>query len=763
MTVPALLESARLANFRMGYIPSTYTARRATRAHVTVDDVPAKVRKGSVTIRDVLNDEPNTCDLTIDARTPPSASQKLQVWINSDTPRVLFNGTLQQPSLSYDGWEGSTPHTYYPCSAIDDTLKANRRLPFGTWTNISASTVARYLVQNFAPGFTANHVEDDLPPVSVNFDGSEGMNGCLKQLAKLVGGYFYWNQGDLHLFTEESDDLPDVVNDSTHRPEDDPRIRLITDDSQLRTRVYGKGHGETTLAEVPAGSTSIPVSDTVMFNAAGGQAISDTQILDYTGVQSGGGGALVGPGQSPSAAPAASAAGGVGLDAGVFQYEYTWVTASGQTLPSPLRSVRTGVIADPIVVSGSLYADTSVWTAQPGIAVGDTLDFSIQTSLDPYNTVGISNLVSVVTGFTVPAGFGGGSHAAVIHMVASVIADLSVSPVMYLHLFWRRNGGAWQRNLYEVASWSPILFDNGIFFFDGIAVGTPSPNVKQVSLSSIAAGPTGTTSRKIYRTAVNGTQPKLLATLADNTTTTYTDSTPDASLGANAPTSDTSAIAQAAGQVNAGATSLELTGVSDFDAAGGWAVVGNGQQVLRYTGISGRTLTGIPATGEGSIDATINYNSTASPAPALKGVSGLYTDLIKGAPVNVWVQRDDLAAQSDLAARDGSDGIVEHLIVDDRRGETSLIALCDADLLLNSRSIKTVPYATRDVKTKSGKPVTFDIATPAIQEDLTIQDVTITEIDIAEGLAPKFTATASTVRRSLENVLRDLSGGLGGL
>jgi len=101
-------------------------------------------------------------------------------------------------------------------------------------------------------------------------------------------------------------------------------------------------------------------------------------------------------------------------------------------------------------------------------------------------------------------------------------------------------------------------------------------------------------------------------------------------------------------------------------------------------------------------------------------VSGIYTDLIGGAPVNIWVQRDDLAAQSDLAARDGSDGIVEHRLVDERRGVQSLTALCDADLAINSRSIKTVPYGTRDVKTKIGKPVSFSIATPAINEALTI-------------------------------------------
>lgn len=59
----------------------------------------------------------------------------------------------------------------------------------------------------------------------------------------------------------------------------------------------------------------------------------------------------------------------------------------------------------------------------------------------------------------------------------------------------------------------------------------------KVAVSSIAAGPSGTVSRKVYRSVAATTTPlKLLTTIADNVTTTYTDNTADGSLGANAPT-----------------------------------------------------------------------------------------------------------------------------------------------------------------------------------------------------------------------------------
>lgn len=61
----------------------------------------------------------------------------------------------------------------------------------------------------------------------------------------------------------------------------------------------------------------------------------------------------------------------------------------------------------------------------------------------------------------------------------------------------------------------------------------------RVTLTNIPLGGTGVTSRKLYRTAANGSTYLLLATLADNTTTTYSDNVADASLGAGAPSVNT--------------------------------------------------------------------------------------------------------------------------------------------------------------------------------------------------------------------------------
>jgi uncharacterized phiE125 gp8 family phage protein len=61
----------------------------------------------------------------------------------------------------------------------------------------------------------------------------------------------------------------------------------------------------------------------------------------------------------------------------------------------------------------------------------------------------------------------------------------------------------------------------------------------KVELTAIPLGGALVTARKIYRTVAAGSTYLLLATLADNTTTVYTDNIADASLGAGAPSVNT--------------------------------------------------------------------------------------------------------------------------------------------------------------------------------------------------------------------------------
>lgn len=75
----------------------------------------------------------------------------------------------------------------------------------------------------------------------------------------------------------------------------------------------------------------------------------------------------------------------------------------------------------------------------------------------------------------------------------------------------------------------------------GPYVGPTALSSRQAALTSIPLGPPGVTSRRIFRSTGSGSQydVRLVATIADNTTTTYTDNVADGSLGAQAPHANT--------------------------------------------------------------------------------------------------------------------------------------------------------------------------------------------------------------------------------
>jgi hypothetical protein len=287
---------------------------------------------------------------------------------------------------------------------------------------------------------------------------------------------------------------------------------------------------------------------------------------------------------------------------------------------------------------------------------------------------------------------------------------------------------------------------------------TAGAEYRAVDVYAIAAGPPGTTARKLYRTAVNGAQMKLVATIADNTTLSYADRIADASLGANVPTSDSSGLQQQPGQVAAGSATMVVANVAPFESAGGWAVIGNGEQVIRYTGKTGNALNGIPPTGLGSIVAGISYNSTVTAAPMLTGVATLNAPLVKGDEIYLVVQRDLTARQTALADMvNVGPGIREEWVQDRRLSMTEARARGDATLALRPLEDVTVQYRCRDLRTASGKTITVNLPAPTnVSGAFKIQTVTIDNFRPYPTQYPTFTVTASSRHFSFEDWLRRL-------
>jgi hypothetical protein len=1101
---PCILGTARLNNFRLAFYDQMFTAG------IIVAGQQVRARVSGLTIRDVINDAPNTCSITFDGVAAPQAEQAIRITINARDPRLLFNGALQTVDSSY---EGKPENICYPCTAVDDTARANRRRPFGQWTTVSATSYALQLIQQFASGFSTAGVQAGLPPVTVILDGTEGMSGALAQGAQAIGGYYYFEDNTLYFFiTPPPHDDPAPIVGGPGNLLDDPPISVSRDVSQLRTRQYGRAHGEELLADVGIGETIIPVTNVAAWFAQPGsslRAIAVSQRLQYTGIQTGGNGSLVGPGAAPGNPPAVACVLGSGVTSGQHAYAYTFITPSGETLPSPLGPVAVGLMSGPtnaptpgtptpgagpdsgahaygvtfltaggetavgppsaVVTTGDgtvpaptsaphpgtpsfgstgpdpgshVYATTFVgaygetlpgptsaavvtglapipvpataptpgtpiagdgapaFPHQYGVtfltatgettigplsnpvttsdagpvlppataptlvevpgsiawAQGDKVQIGVtfvtaagETTVGPLGSVTITRPTgtSAINVSNIPIGPPGttarrlyrigvvGTNptgqifvVALADNASTTINNLqagslfsssgqvgppsntagttpyrtvlltaiplgptgttgrciyrNISASMRLLIFIGDNttttfldnktdpalggtppptnaaqapaqivavttiqtgpAGTTGRKLYRTAAGGATLKllatlgDNSTTSFNDTfadtSLGATAPTIGATSpihivpLTAIPLGPTGTTSRNIYRTAAGGSQLRFLATLGDNTTTTFTDTTvdaglganaptvgtapanmvaitgivvgaapttqrklyrtaagasqlkllgtladntttafndtiADAALGANAPTADTSGLSQPSGQVLAGSTSLIVASAATFPASG-WALIGS-LVVARYTGIAGNALTGIPASGPGSITTTVIWGTQVLPAPSLIGVTGIAAPIVKGTLINLWVQRDDVAAQTDQAKIDAANGVVPAdgiyegpVLVDERRNEASMRALCDANLIQFSRPIVTVRYACRDLQSKSGRTVRIDLANPAIHETLTIQEVTITEIDIAPHLAPRFTVTASTARFSLDDILRRL-------
>lgn len=152
---------------------------------------------------------------------------------------------------------------------------------------------------------------------------------------------------------------------------------------------------------------------------------------------------------------------------------------------------------------------------------------------------------------------------------------------------------------------------------------------------------------------------------------------------------------------SAGATSVSVDDCSIFDSGGGSAI--HGADVFAYTGLS-----------------------VTSGAGNLTGVTGLADDLGQGDEVAVYVQEDDVTAQTNLATILGgvASGIATHWVNDGRLSQSEASTRAQADLTKYGGALQTITYVTRDrfhyngFWTMPGKTATVTITTPIAVSDV---------------------------------------------
>jgi len=730
----------------------------------------------SLTIADILDETPNTCAFRVNGAVPPDGAEVIITQGSRNRLDRLFAGYCLTVRQRY---AGKPANVQADVAAVDYTWLLGFQKVTKQYRGLSASAIVVDLVQTYAGanGFTTQAVAPNLPVLDEITFTDEDLPTAITRTMRRAGAYWYVDYlKDVHAFFEDAGSGTPRALTPIH-----PTLANVTkagDRTQVLSRVYVEGRGSRVVSDVLPGDALIPLESADMFTAAAdvfgkvayAGSSGGAQHVAFTGVIPGGGGSLVGPGIGPSAAPGLAALAGAGVDAGAHDYAVTFVTAAGESLPGPRATITTGPAADPpyppynvingpnqvfngntIAIGDSvqfayIYGANASWPFTNNVTLWSAATLPIVTvsNNDPYNP---TNSAPISMNF--PSSPDPRVTQVLIYMYAqsraqwafiASVANQPTQPVLYLHYM----GGSYG-SVPPAGAFPP-------------AANTTGQN--QVAVSAIPIGSATVTARKLYRTAANQAPLKLLATIANNTATTYTDAAADAALGANVPASDTSGLQQPAGQVPAGSITLPVAGASAFLPGGGWAVIGNGEQAIRYTGISGGALTGIPASGNGAITATVAYNSTVT-APGLltgipaTGARSITQRITAGDEIYLVVQADDPDRQAALAsALHVASGVREDWIADRRLSVTEARARAQATLALRPLAAVTVQYTCRDTLTAAGKTITVNLPAPTnVSGAFKIQSVRISNFRPHATQYPTYTVEASSARFSFEDLL----------
>jgi len=720
-----------------------------------------RVKNETLTITETEGETPNTAAFAVRGFTPTDGQDVVITLGSINNAEREFAGTILTDAHTN---EGSPLNGQDAVNVIDYTWQLTRRSITQRWTNTSGTVIARAIIA-LAPGFTSLRVEENLAVLDEFTVTNQTLAAALGSLAQRLGAYWkatYLKDVRFGISADPTQTDPIVLTPAAALLAELNDFSATRDLSQVITRQPVEGGGSTALIEVPAGETMLPVEDASWYNSTGGTVVSGPQRVPYTGVQLGGAGSIVGPSAAPAVAPVLTAGGG-SVESGVHQYAYVFGTGAGTSLPSPLASITTDTTTIPPPAAPTV---TDSPPTAGALLVGQTYKWLLTLATDATHET---------TAGTASAGLVGTGHTA--GLQAAGLASSGVSNATLVRVYRTIGNGA----TYYLETTSTVgnfvlnptaelivgVMTDAVLVTQVNPPGANTANYGGASVTGIALGPTGTTYREVYRTAAGAAQLKLLTTIANNTSTgPFVDTFADATLGANAPAVDTSGLSTVVGKVLAGATSVETSNAGRFSATGGWAI--NGTQFIRYTGVSGNTLTGIPASGRGAIVNTMQYGEHLDPAPALTGIpaSGvgaiLYT-IKQGDPVNLRVVVDDVAAQAAVALMMlplVDDGVIEGTVLQDGRiSETEARARGTAQLALRSALAVSVAYTTRDLNTHAGRSSGVNLPAAPTSTVGTFRILSVTSTGYLPARWPTRQVVASSVRYTLEMLLRRARGG----
>jgi hypothetical protein len=582
-----------------------------------------EVRQGSVTIRDVLDETPNTCSFTVIGTTqegafevsaydesafngdvavtadsgtfePPAFEEAAfdttqgafvaiapvidaDVRITLGDGTVLFGGQIETVEEFYEGGRRTNRAWHVGCT--DYARLANRRKVRIQYALQSASTIASDVITRYTSGFTTQAIQPALPAIAIEFT-DETVVGALTRIADRIGGYCYIDYDkDVHLFLTESTAAPDPITEAVAGSSTARALRAERDTRQRRTRVYVEGGGSTAQNAVPAGSTSIPVIDATWYSGSGGTVVSGPQRIPYAGKGIAGG---------PAALVATALTTPGNLGRGPYSYKYAFVTSGTE---GPLSPVSNTPSPESMTVPAPT---TAVTVASAGQSV-------------PAPTTPVT---------TTPTGFVA-TPTGVISVQQGIPDTPPVNPPSGTFPITPTTGGSLtpDRFYYYVFGYGTVQGETHFTTANRAAVNPTG--IQTAAILTVPVSSDGRVIRReIYRTVgyenpaynpIVATEFNRLTTIANNTTTQYTDTAATAS-GPNPPTVNTTGIPGPGALVSGATYRWRVT----YVASPGETTGGTDQNLTLAADVHSAALSNLPISPDPRVTARKIYRTKAN-------------------------------------------------------------------------------------------------------------------------------------------------------
>ena len=357
----------RMGGKRMGYAQPMFRA--------SIDGVwrdASNVRIEGLSVSDELDGTPNTATARVQGFVP-QAGMEVAFYLGDTAPwHRVFRGRILTCVQVYDLLPA---HLSYDLSCISGEWRLNQYKVTERYLSMSATDIVLDLCATYVPWVDTSGVETGLESLAEITFTNEDLTTCLDRLKdrREIGGRWVLDYADvLHFGTTiepGASAIHPIMDGSYHGL---IAIAASTDLSQVRTRVRVEGGGSAAATELEPGETRLPVEDPVWYDPIfGGTVVSGPQRITYTGVVTGGEGALVGTSARPSNQPILTLATGSGIEAGPHSYAVVFKSASGTTLPSPSDSITIG---DPMVDPPNVTSERNVITYPGASGAAGVLD-----------------------------------------------------------------------------------------------------------------------------------------------------------------------------------------------------------------------------------------------------------------------------------------------------------------------------------------------------------------------------------------------------